>query len=79
MTDLIKQVGGIETARKIIVEMPRHAVVYSTVFDLYFDGLTGEYEDVILDDLRQAIADYNTDHCTDITNHISPSTVRIEK
>lgn len=79
MTDLIKQVGGIEKAKKIIAEMPRHAVIYSTVFDLYFDGLTGEYEDVILDDLHQAIADYNTDHCSDIGNHLSPSTKIINK
>ena len=79
MTDLIKQVGGIEKAKKIIAEMPRYAVIYSTVFDQYFDGLTGEYEDIILDDLRQAIADYNTDHCVNIENHLSPSTRIINK
>lgn len=79
MSDLIKQVGGIEAARKIIAEMPKYAVIYSTAFDHYFDGLTGEHEDIILSDLRQAIANYNTDTITDIQNHISPSTKVYDK
>lgn len=36
-------------------------------------------EVISLNNLRQAIADYNTDHCTNIENHISPSTKVINK
>lgn len=32
-----------------------------------------------LNDLRTAIANHNTDHCTDIRNHISPLTGVIER
>lgn len=68
MTDLIKQVGGIEKAIDILSKVPSDCDAYET-----------ETHIIELDDLRQAIADYNTDHCSDIGNHISPSTVRIEK
>lgn len=66
MTDLIKQVGGIENAKNAIKFYDQCG---SFTCDCNFS----------YDDLRQAIADYNTDHCSDIENHISPSTVRIEK
>lgn len=98
MTDLIKQVGGIEAAREILSKAPSDCDAYET-----------ETHVIELDDLRQAIADYDlsnnhqkvsncnesenivkngksgnfikieTDYVTDITNHISPSTVRIDK
>ena len=32
-----------------------------------------------ISDLRTAIAEHNTDHCTDIRNHISPLTGVIER
>ena len=34
---------------------------------------------VLIDDLRTAIANHNTDHCTDIRNHFSPLTEVIER
>ena len=35
---------------------------------------------ISLNDLRAALADHDrTDHCSDIKNHISPTTVVIEK
>lgn len=32
-----------------------------------------------LDDLRKALSEHDTDHCSDIRNHISPLTVVIER
>lgn len=84
MTDLIKQVGGLQKAKDIVNGAPRNAttVRISIMGDQFLYGrcensVAGNL--ILLDDLRQAIADYNTDHCSDIENHISPSTVRIEK
>ena len=34
---------------------------------------------ISIEDLRTAIANHNTDHCTDIRNHISPLTGLIER
>lgn len=109
MSDLIKQVGGIEKAKDIVNGAPENSqywrdmdsicspneILYYVWFDedlLVFDVDDGWVKSIYhsgaeyiieqlqnIDDLRQAIADYNTDHCTNIENHISPSTVRIEK
>lgn len=68
MTDLIKQVGGIEKAKEILSKAPIDCDAYET-----------ETHVIELGDLRQAIADYNTDHCSDIINHVSPSTQVYEK
>ena len=83
MTDLIKQVG-LKKAKIIVENAPRNATTVS--ISLMGDQfLYGRCENsvggnlILLDDLRQAIADYNTDDCKDIQNHISPNTVRIEK
>ena len=59
----------IEQMRKIVDGAPEGCDAYETdthVFDL--------------DELRAAISDHDrTDHCSDIKNHISPTTVVIEK
>lgn len=111
MTDLIKQVGGIDKAKQIISSAPDDYGVYyheeigylsnlaevgtstnlainctinekpATLHSCFttiesfvnFDGVFN------VDDLRQAIADYNTDHCSDIINHVSPSTQVYDK
>lgn len=80
MTDLIKQVGGIEKAREIVSGAPMWASGFSVQSMDYFSGhLWIDDKEFYLESLVQAIADYNTDHCVNIENHISPSTLRIEK
>ena len=75
MTDLIKRVGGIEAARKIIYSAPMWATGYNTVSKAYFGGDIFSYDqEFYLESLVKAIADYNTDHCVNIENHLSPST-----
>lgn len=83
MTDLIKQVG-LKKAKIIVNNAPRSAttVRISLTGDQFLYGrcensVAGNL--ILLDDLRQAIADYNTDHCSDIINHVSPSTQVYEK
>ena len=83
MTDLINQVG-LKKAKIIVENAPRNAttVRISLMGDQF---LYGRCENsvggniILLDDLRQAIADYNTDHCSDIMNHVSPSTQVYDK
>lgn len=108
MSDLIKQVGGLQKAKDIVNGAPEGATHIAGSAYLKLIGAVwwqawqqewshdgncmvrrwkGESIDLMktwgkvfkLDNIRQAIADYNTDHCTSIENHISPSTVRIEK
>lgn len=83
MTDLIKQVGGIERARDIVNGAPEN-INYRFYSLNVGNGNSGWHVDfrndcVDMDELRQAIADYNTDHCGDIINHVSPSTQVYEK
>lgn len=68
MNDLINKVGGLQKAKDILSKAPDDCDAYET-----------ETHVIELDDLRQAIADYNTDHCSDIGNHLSPSTKVIDK
>ena len=97
MTDLIKQVGGIEKAKGIVDGAPCYpvfgwcAIGNNYIFEQCesapcnysnFDNAWSEeyvIDLVLLKDLRQAIADYNTDHCSDIMNHVSPSTQVYDK
>ncbi len=109
MSDLIKQVGGIERAKNIVSGAPKNTEMWrdmdsvcspnEILYYVWFGGALLVFEDgkgwiksiyhdgeeYILDqlqelnDLRQAIADYNTDHCTNIENHISPSTKVIDR
>ena len=73
MSDLIKQVGGIEKAREIVEGAPDWANGYNTVIQQYVRGVWFS-RDFRLNDLRTAIAEHDTDHVTDIRNHVSPST-----
>lgn len=66
MSDLIKRYG-IDRAKRELKLMDERSIF------MISDCL------VYREEVRKEIADYNTDHCSDIENHISPSTVRIEK
>ena len=44
-----------------------------------FELFMPENRFISIEDLRTAIANHNTDHCTDIRNHISPLTGVIER
>lgn len=83
MTDLIKQVGGLQKANDIINNAPPRANWYQGKGkysnDLYSCNHEIYGQAIMLYELRQAIADYNTDHCSDIGNHLSPSTKIINK
>lgn len=78
MTDLIKQVGGIEKAREALSLCCWMDGSFCT--RLWLGCIKNDHDCCVdVDDLRQAIADYNTDHCSDIINHVSPSTQVYEK
>ena len=78
MTDLIKQVGGIEKAMDIVNGAPDWAIWWCAEKKNYLDFIPCS-KCLVFKDLRQAIADYNTDHSSDIINHVSPSTQVYEK
>ncbi|WP_168383448.1 hypothetical protein [Acinetobacter indicus] len=78
----------IEQMREIVGGAPEWAFGYDIIDDEYFtgadiqDGYSIDHMEgcVCVDDLRAALADHDrTDHCSDIKNHISPTTVVIEK
>lgn len=88
MTDLIKQVGGIDFANKIVNDYLAKTNTHVSNDGGFWTNENGDLIDNIrnqlhklirISDLRQAIADYNTDHCTNIENHISPSTKVIDR
>lgn len=98
MTDLIKQVGGLQKAKDIVNGAPDCSDYYADCSDYGYTYISkinnnsyiDENRDVVygvgavkfkvdLLQLRQAIADYNTDHCSDIINHVSPSTQVYDK
>ena len=84
MTDLIKQVGGLQKAKDIVGGAPKDAtIVRMSITNGRFLYCSGKVETsdlhISLGELRQAIADYNTDHCGDIINHVSPSTQVYDK
>lgn len=71
-SQLIEKVGGIEKAREIIAGAHWENISYSN--GSYYSHSYGK-NDVCLNDLRTAISEHDTDHVTDIRNHISPRTV----
>ena len=72
---LVQRYGGIDKCKEIIENAPPDAECYSWLL-----GDSGVRDKTVyLDDLRTAIAEHNTDHCTDIRNHISPLTGVIER
>lgn len=74
----------IERMREIVDGAPEWAVFWITrneyhISMLSFPNMTGQQSHLI-SDLRAAIADHDrTDHCSDIKNHISPTTKVIEQ
>lgn len=82
MTNLIKQVGGIERARKIVMYAPE-GCNFLELYPLgprFYVSDIGLNRAINLNDLLQAIADHDrTDTCVDIKNHLSPSTEVIER
>ena len=80
MSDLIKLVGGLEKAKKILGKAKEYDAGINIHSMRYFSGDKFCRGDVLLADLRKEIADHDrADNCVDISNHISPSTKIIEK
>lgn len=85
--NLIEKVGGIEKAREIAFD-PLHPQMSHVSNDgrhwvneafAHIPEILCQIESVIrIDDLRTAIAEHDTDHVTDIRNHVSPSTKVID-
>ena len=74
----------IEQMREIVVGAPDWAVFWITrneyhISMLSFPNMTGQ-QSFLISELRTAIADYDRiDTCSDIKNHISPTTKVIEQ
>lgn len=70
----------IEQMRKIVDGAPEGAESFNLYLAAYGSGGIPCKGDVLIGDLRAALADHDrTDHCSDIKNHISPTTVVIER
>lgn len=71
----------IEQMREIVDGAPEWARGFCFELSIYAASNKGNKLDITcLDDLRAAIADHDrTDYVTDIKNHISPTTVVIER
>lgn len=76
---VIEKVGGIEKVKAIINGAPDWAVSVNLHNGMYYELREYKSGDTFLGELRQAIEEYNADHCTDIKNHISPLTIVIDK
>lgn len=83
--NLIEKVGGIEKAREVAFD-PLHPQMTHVSNDgrhwineafAHIPEIQCQIESMIrIEDLRTAIAEHdNTDHVTDIRNHLSPSTI----
>lgn len=82
--NLIEKVGGIEKAREIAFD-PLHPQMTHVSNDgrhwvneafAHIPEIQCQIESMIrIDDLRTAITEHDTDHVTDIRNHVSPSTI----
>ena len=75
--NLIEKVGGIEKAREIVEGAPTWATTYCMAYAAYggtFHWYGACKNCYVLPALRSAIAEHDTDHVTDIRNHLSPST-----
>lgn len=74
---------GLEKCQEIVSDAPEWAKYWITRDEYHghiisFPNMTGQ-QSYLIDDLRSAITNNNTDHCTDIRNHISPLTGVIER
>lgn len=61
--DLIKRVGGIEKAKAIVDGAPNGALTYNTTVRGYSEGWIKTFGNVVINDLRTAIAKHDEDHC----------------
>lgn len=69
----------IEQMRKIVDGAPEWAESFNVYLAAYGSGGIPCKGDILLADLRAAIADHDrTDHVTDIRNHLAPTTRVIE-
>lgn len=81
--NLIEKLGGIEKAREIAFD-PLHPQMTHVSNDgrhwvneafAHIPEIQCQIESMIrIDDLRTAIAEHDTDNCSDIRNHVSPNT-----
>jgi len=75
---------GLEKCKQIVDGAPEWAVFWITRNEYHismwsFPNMTGQ-QSYLLSDLRTALADHDrTDYVSDIKNHISPTTVVIER
>ena len=72
----------IEQMREIVDEAPEGSQYYCTNVEIYHlcDDLLSYECCISLSDLRATLADHDrTDYVSDIANHISPTTVVIER
>ena len=84
--NLIEELG-LEKCKAIVGGANELDFAYDLIVQEYLrsgdiqDGYSiDHYENcIVIDDLCTAIANHNTDHCTDIRNHISPLTEVIER
>lgn len=70
----------IEEMREIVDGAPEGAESFNLYLAAYGSGGIPCKGDVLIRDLCTTLADHDrTDHCSDIKNHISPTTVVIER
>lgn len=87
MTNHYVKTLGVEKCREILKGANELDFAFDTIDEEYFRGSdiqdgysVNDYEDcVVLADLRHELTAHDTDHCSDIRNHISPTTVVIER
>ena len=70
---------GLEKCKRIVGGAPQWAESFNAYLAAYGSGGTPCKGDVLIKDLRTALADHDrTDHVSDIRNHISPTTKVID-
>lgn len=71
---------GLEKCKAIVEGAPNWANGFCSDLSVYAASSEGDMLNIIsLTAMRTAIANHNTDDCTDIRNHISPNTKVIER
>lgn len=80
--NLIEELG-LEKCQAIVNGAPEWAKYWITRDEYHghiisFPNMIGQ-QSYLIADLHTAITNHNTDHCTDIRNHVSPNTKVIER
>ena len=70
---------GLKKCKAIVDGAPEWAESFNVYLVAYGSVGIPCKGDVLITDIRTAIANHNTDHCTDIRNHVSPNTKVIER